>query len=118
MSTVTRTCDECGNLYEIREDIAVDVDVWAEQGEPYVCGDCLPNDPYAEDDTTDTILLGQATRLANLLASKIKKTDEGYATIRFSYKMAFWEALKAGASFENIRKHLNRNSDCMAEKAD
>ena len=53
MNTVTRTCDECGQRYEIREDIAVDVDAWAEQGEPYVCGDCLPDDPYDEDEPSE-----------------------------------------------------------------
>ena len=50
MNTVTRTCDECGHRYEIREDIAADEDAWAAQGEPYVC---TPSDPYADDELTE-----------------------------------------------------------------
>ena len=47
--TVFRTCDECGNRFGVREDIALEMDAWAAQGEPYVCDDCMPNDPYTDD---------------------------------------------------------------------
>lgn len=54
-NTVWRTCDECGNCFEVREDIANEMDAWAAQGEPYVCGDCMPDDPYADDEPSDEL---------------------------------------------------------------
>lgn len=53
MSTVTRTCDECGQPYEIGEEIAVEEDASASQGEPYVCENCMPCDPYTGDEPTE-----------------------------------------------------------------
>ena len=49
MPIVFRTCDECKNRFEVRQDIAFEMDAWAEQGEPYVCPVCLPSDPHSEE---------------------------------------------------------------------
>ena len=48
MENVIRRCDECYLPFEIRADIAVDVDAWAAQGEPYVCDDCLSDDLHED----------------------------------------------------------------------
>lgn len=46
---VFRTCDECENLFEVRQDIAFEMGAWAEQGEPYVCPICLPDNFYCDE---------------------------------------------------------------------
>ena len=74
INTVFRTCDECGNRFEVRADIAVDMDAWAEQGEPYVCDDCT--DPYAEDELTEYEQSGDLEDLIDETAERFPDGDD------------------------------------------
>ena len=70
MNTVTRTCDECGQRYEIPADIAIEEDAWAAQGEPYVCENCMPSDPYTEDEQSEYEESGELEDLIDETAAR------------------------------------------------
>ena len=76
INTIFRTCDKCGNRFEVRENIAVDMDAWAAQGEPYVQCDCLPNDSYAEDALTEYEKSGELEDALDAQAERFPNGDD------------------------------------------